>query len=636
MLAAFAIFATLIWLVTRTSRPVRAQQAAAQKSSASAALTVASGAQYANVRGLAVDAANELYVSLSAMPPAAQCVSPGTTTSASKSKLAANLTVIVFSNCASAPNEDPSGIAVTPQGQVYLANRLQNTIRLLDTVGGKVTVVPRAMQNGAAASASHLNLFEPAGLSLGAFENLYVADRGNNRIVTLNSGADNFSYLAHVLDADVVAADSARGELYVASPGSNQIFKIDLATNGVAPFAGTGGVPESDAAQIASPIAATSATLAAPDGVAVDGAGNVFVADTGANMLLRVDAKTAMLTRVATATNFSSPAALAIDRQGDVFVADRGNQRVLEFPKLSAPASPANIFLTPSSWDYGDEPTGGMAPVEAFTLTNNSTVAIALNSNSFTFAGANPNDFTETTSCIPQVAANGGTCQVNVTFMPLGTGARSATLEVADSDPSSPQTAALSGTGDDYQINGTIIDTTQSVIAGTTATYSLSVTADNVFSGTVTLQCPTILPNGSNLTCQTSPPSLSLTPGATQPFKVMLGTGAATTKVPPAWPRKIPPARLPMMLIAAILALLALVLRIVARRSAVETLRAGARPRRTRLAFGFALVAAMAASGCGGNTITNPVATNPGTYSIMILATAQNATRSITLILNVN
>lgn len=627
VLAAFAVFATLLWLVPKASRPAWAQQAAAPKSSASAPLTVASGAQYANVRGLAVDAANELYVSLSATPPAAQCVSPGTVNSSAKSKSAVNVTVIVFSNCVSAPSEDPSGIAVTPQGQVYLANQLQNTIRLLDTVSGKVTVVPGAMKNGAAASASNLNLFEPAGLSLDTLKNLYVADRGNNRVVTLSSGATNFSYLTHVLDADAVAADSTRNALYVASPGSNQIFKIDLSTSNVSPFAGTGGVPESNAAPTSSPVAATSAVIAAPEGVAVDGAGNVFIADTGANALLRVDAKTQMLTRVVPETNFNSPGALAIDRQGDVFVADRDNQRVLEFPGLGAPAPPANVVITPSSWNYGDEPTGGAAPVENFTFTNNSTVPIALNSNSFTFAGANPNDFTQTNTCIPQVAANGGTCQISVTFVPEATGSRSATLEVTDSDPSSPQTASLTGTGDDYEINGTIVDTTQSVIAGNTATYNLSVTADNTFSGTVTLQCPTVLPSGSNLTCQTSPLTVSLTPGATQPFQVMMGTGATNVSTPPTAMRRFPPLRFPMLMLVTILALLAILLR----RKRQHTVR----PRRVRLAFGFALLAAMAAAGCGGPT-ANPVATNPGTYSLLILATAQNATRSITLTLNVN
>ncbi|MFZ0213444.1 MAG: choice-of-anchor D domain-containing protein [Candidatus Acidiferrales bacterium] len=640
VLAVFAVFAALIWVATKAAGPVRAEQAVAAQSSANTPRTVASGAQYANVRGLSTDATGALYISLSATPAAAQCVSPGIGNSAANSKANASLRVIVFSNCASAPSEDPSGIAVTPQGQIYLANRLQNTIRLLDTTTGKVIVVPTAVKIAAAASTSNLDLFEPAGLSLDTLQDLYVADRGNNRVLALKPGAVTFSYLGHVLDAAAVAVDSARGEIYVASPGSNRIFEIGLNSGDVDAFAGTGGVPESSAAQFSSPVAATAAAISAPEGVAVDGAGNVFIADTGANALLRVDGKTGMLTRAAAATSLSSPGALAIDRQGNVFVADRGDQRVVEFPGLGAPAPPANVVISPSSWDYGDEPNGGPAPVESFTLTNNSTVAVALNSNDFTFAGANPNDFSQTNTCIPSVAANGGTCQINVTFIPEAAGARSSTLEVTDSDPSSPQTASLSGTGDDFEINGTIIDTTQSVIGGNTATYNLSVTADNIFSGTVTPSCPSVLPLGSNLTCTVKPSTISLTPGQTVPFQVLLGTGALTVGSQPPLLRKIPPADLLMLLFASLGAMFLIFLgngRYLPLASA-RTLAGNspARPRRAYFAFCFALLAAMAAGGCGGSSTTNPVATNPGTYRINILATAQNATRSITLTLNVN
>lgn len=643
-----ALFAALLWIFTNAPAPAHAQHAAtAGHAGPTQPVVIASGQQYAGVRGLAVDAAGSLYISLVTNPAPANCIShpSGSQSNGSRRSVAnAKVTVTVFSDCASTPTEDPSGVAVTAEGRVFLANQLQNRIRLLDMTSGKVAVVPAtAAKNVAHSSTSNLDLFQPAGLAVDESRNLYVADRGNHRVLALTPGAADFTFVAHVLDAAAIAADGARNRLYVASPASNRVFAVDLVSDHAIPFAGTGAAPDPAAAQFAAPVSAVNAAIASPEGLAIDGDGNVFIADTGANAILRVDAKSQMLTRVSLASDLNSPDALAMDRRGNLFVADRGNHRVVEFPGVGAPAPLASVTISPSQFDFGDEPTGGTTPAQTFTLTNNSTSALALSTTDFTFTGTNLNDFTQTNNCVPQVIA-GSSCQINVTFAPQGKGARQAVLQVADADPSSPQTAQLSGTGDDFQITVAASgSTTQNVIPGNSATFNLQITPDATFSGTVTPVCPLQLPNVT-LTCTIKPTTVSVTAGQPAMFTVTIGTGGpnatATGFVAPLL-RNLPRGPMRLLLLASLAAMLLILISGAYLRSVFVSMSAYGSPRRRVLVRSclavFAMCAAISLGGCGGYSApSNPNETPPGIFTIDISATAQNASRAITLTVNVD
>lgn len=633
----------------RARQATRTNAGLPAKTAAKPPVVIASGAEFANVRGLATDASGGLYISLSATPAPQDCISSvisvpqsaNAESGSTASGAAAKIPLTIFSNCSMARTEDPSGIAVAPGGAVFLANRVQNSIRLLDMITGKVSAVPPVANGGSAArsASSNLDPYEPAGLAADRDENLYIADRGNGRALVLQKGAEHFRYLAHVLDAAAVALNPADTRLFVASPLGNRVFVIDLRSNALDVFAGS-GAPADTASALSAQLDPNpaKAAIGAPEGVAVDGAGNVFIADTGANALLRVDAATGELARAAEAATFDSPGALAIDPRGNVFVADRGNARVLEFPQLAAPQAAGAITITPASFDFGAEPTGGSAPVQQFTMTNGTSSALALSNQDFTFTGANAADFSQNNNCVPSLAA-GASCLINVTFTPSAAGARSATLQVTDADPSSPQTAALSGTGDDFQLTAASqVATIQNVAPGQTGTYTLSVTPDNTFSGTVSLACPAVLSgNTQTIKCTISPASVSVTPGQAQNFTVTLATGGPNSKgTAPIAPYRRPsaPARILLLCAFAVAALLC-VLR--ARQRAQPRLAANSAKGLRFAAFSFALLALAAAAGCKYKAPpVNPNETPPGVYIFDITGAAQNASRSITLTLNVN
>src|ERR1035437_5734343 len=112
---------------------------------------------------------------------------------------------------------------------------------------------------------------------------------------------------------------------------------------------------------------------------------------------------------------------------------------------LSGSIATTDASVSPSSLALGDQPLSTASQVRAITLTN--TGSGDLNVTSVAVSGANASDFTQTNNCGSSVAA-GTNCTISVTFKPVAAGTRTATVIVADSAPTSPQTVPLSGTGD--------------------------------------------------------------------------------------------------------------------------------------------------------------------------------------------
>jgi hypothetical protein len=102
-----------------------------------------------------------------------------------------------------------------------------------------------------------------------------------------------------------------------------------------------------------------------------------------------------------------------------------------------------SVKVTPLNLTFPGEPVGQSAPPKTVTLQN---LGNALSIGGITLGGADPGDFTETNTCGTSVPAN-SSCTITVTFTPQAEGNRSATMDISDDDPTSPQSVNLQGLG---------------------------------------------------------------------------------------------------------------------------------------------------------------------------------------------
>jgi hypothetical protein len=103
-----------------------------------------------------------------------------------------------------------------------------------------------------------------------------------------------------------------------------------------------------------------------------------------------------------------------------------------------------SVTLAPTSLTFAGQNVGTTSAPQMVTLTNSGGSALGVTSISIT--GADPGDFAQTNTCGTSVAA-GANCVISVTFTPVATGSRTASVSITDNAPISPQTVGLTGTG---------------------------------------------------------------------------------------------------------------------------------------------------------------------------------------------
>lgn len=101
------------------------------------------------------------------------------------------------------------------------------------------------------------------------------------------------------------------------------------------------------------------------------------------------------------------------------------------------------VSLSRSSINFSSHKVGTTSGVQSITLTN---LGNKLTIHTISITGTNPGDFAQTNTCGASVAS-GANCTISATFTPTATGSRSASVTISDSDPASPQSVSLSGTG---------------------------------------------------------------------------------------------------------------------------------------------------------------------------------------------
>lgn len=223
----------------------------------------------------------------------------------------------------------PRSLAVNANGIVYVADFQNDVIRMI-TPGGTVTTLagsPRIFgSSDGIGSAARFNY--PFGVAADAFGNVYVADTNNCTIRKISSGgsvttlagspspgSNDGTGTESRFDLPLGTAVDANGNVYIADTSNQTIRKI--APGGVVTtFAGSAGNSgNSDGT-------GSTARFNAPNGLAVDSTGNIYVADT-LNNSVRMITPTGVVTTLATGFNF--PTAVALDGNGNVYVADSHN-----------------------------------------------------------------------------------------------------------------------------------------------------------------------------------------------------------------------------------------------------------------------------------------------------------------------
>jgi sugar lactone lactonase YvrE len=393
----------------------------------------------------------------------------------------------------SAELDYPGGVTVDSAGNVYIADSFNYRIRKVDT-GGTITTVAGggsgcagqtdALGDGCPATSAELSV--PAGVAVDSAGNLYIADYDNDRIRKVNASGiittvagngsygyngDNFAATRAELNfPSGVAVDSA-GNLYIADRNNQRIRKVD-ASGTITTVAGTG-----ISGYNGDNIPATSAQLNYPNGVAVDSAGNLYIADWDNNTIRKVDASTGIISTVAgngtagyngdnieaTSAELNSALGVAVDSAGNLYIADRDNNRIRK--------------VTTGPVNFGQVNVGAHS-TQTIILSINSALTLAT-------VVASGDYSVQSDSCTLNVLLPANTlCTLQVQFAPTAPGPRWFALVATDSG-GNKYSFGLEGTG-----VGSALAFTPGIITTVAGNGTAGYNGDNIVATSAELSYP--------------------------------------------------------------------------------------------------------------------------------------------------
>jgi sugar lactone lactonase YvrE len=303
----------------------------------------------------------------------------------------------------------PAAIAFDEQGDLFIADAGNQVVRELSVAGVVTTVAGNGVQgfagdNGPATAAE---LDSPMGLAVDAAGNLYIADSHNHRVrvVTAATGViatvagtgaagffgDGGPAKAAMLDLPTALALDSAGNVYVADTDNHRIRRIAAATGTIATVAGNG---VEGFAGDAGP--ATAASIDSPSGLAVDAAGNLYLADTHNGRVRTVKAATGAISTVAgvgsvggnvqefggdagpaTAAGMALPRGLTLDAAGNLYVADSANHRIRRISAAGTITTIAGEGTETFAGDGAPAVTASLDTPRAVTLSASGLVTLA-------------------------------------------------------------------------------------------------------------------------------------------------------------------------------------------------------------------------------------------------------------------
>lgn len=436
---------------------------------------------------------------------------------------------------------DPSGIAFDSAGNLYLADAQNHVIREI-TKAGVISIfagtgVEGYGGDGAAATAAYLDT--PTGVAVDTAGNVYIADSHNQRIRMVSGGTittiagtgtpgffgDNGQAAAAQLNLPSAVAVDATGNVYIADTNNQRIRKITgttiatIAGNGEELFAGDGAT-------------ATSAALDLPTGVAVDGGGNVYIADRH-NQRIRMVGPSGTISTIAgsgvssfsgafagdgasaTAAALAKPSGVSVDANGNVYIADTANQRirqvsggtiatvvgsglqgfdgdngsatdaVLNSPRAVASDAIGNLTIADKlnqrlrtasvpALVFASAGVGILSTPQSVTLANTGSAPITVAS--IAFSGAFTTATGGSCSATPITLAAGASCTQNIAFLPTASGTATGSVAFGGTGVV-PQSILLSGTGIQTATTVTLSSNIAAPFVGQPITLTATVTS---------------------------------------------------------------------------------------------------------------------------------------------------------------
>lgn len=420
----------------------------------------------------------------------------------------------------------PTDVVKDSNGNIFISDYNNCVIREIAASTGDIHTVVGGTDNSrfgcgfkdGALSAGQIN--GVWALAIDSNNNLYLADSGNERVREVNLGASTITTIAgngtYGFTGDGGAATSAEltnalyglsvdsaGNVYISDSSNYRVRKVTAATGIINTIAGNGaGGFEGDG------VPATETSVYAPYGLALDAAGDLFLADYNNQRVRMVDTAGIIHTIagngtagyvgqgvLATSAELYYPTGVTTDSSGNIYLADYYNWVIRKVSALNVVGS------SPPSASFEPQPVHTTSASVEFTLTAAGTANITSITSS---AG-----FTELDNC-PITLTNGASCTVDVAFAPSTPGVINGTLTVSYNGFFGPSTVVkLQGTATGLTISpsplafgaqliNTIVTKSITVKGSTTykspsATLSGDTTdftiASNTCTATVTISC---------------------------------------------------------------------------------------------------------------------------------------------------
>jgi len=259
----------------------------------------------------------------------------------------------------------PKGVAIDTNGNLYVADSANQLIRKVSPAAVVMTLAGNGTAGSTDGTGTGAQFSSPGGVAVDLSSNVYVADTNNHAIRKVTAGGvvttlagdsttsgsgDGNGTAAQFYHPGGVALD-ASGNIYVADSGNNLIRRVSP-LGVVTTAAGSGSAGSADGT-------GTTAQFNSPKGVAVDSMGNIVIADTGSHTIRKMT-PAGVVTTIAGQAGFSgsqdgatplfnSPQGVATDAAGNIYVADTGNHTLRKISATGQTTTIGGSALVPGS-----------------------------------------------------------------------------------------------------------------------------------------------------------------------------------------------------------------------------------------------------------------------------------------------